>query len=80
MSACSNRPAVAVEAKAAAATLLIKLGQFHVRQQTQEADTPAAPLQPAAALQCFQEAAAKVHSFGETPWLVMTAMGSLCTT
>ena len=80
MGACSNRPAVAVEAKVAAATLLIKMGQLHMQQHSQEVDMPAAPLQPAAALQCFREAASKVHGFGETPWHVMTALGSLCTT
>lgn len=66
LGACSDQPALAVEAKAAAATLLMQMGQLHMQQQAREGSAPAAPLQPEDALQCFREAAARVQPFGES--------------
>ncbi len=69
LGACSDQPAVAVEAKAAAATLLMQLGRLHMQQQAREGHSPAAPIQPEGALHCFKEAVARVQAFGEnTPF------------
>ena len=69
LGACSDQPALAVEAKVAAATLLVQMGRLHMQQQAREGSAPAAPMQPEGALQCFKEAAARVQAFGEnTPF------------
>ncbi len=69
LGACSDQPALAVEAKAAAATLLMQLGRLHMQQQARQGSAPAAPIQPEAALHCFKEAAARVQAFGQnTPF------------
>ena len=69
LGACSDQPALAVEAKAAAATLFMQMGQLHMQQQAREGDLGAAPIQPKGALHCFKEAAARVQAFGDnTPF------------
>jgi len=62
---CSDQPAPAVEAKAAAATLFMEMGRLHMQQQAREGNLAAAPIQPEGALHCFKEAVARVQAFGE---------------
>ncbi|DBA87841.1 TPA: hypothetical protein ACH3X1_004837 [Trebouxia sp. C0004] len=68
----SDQPALAVEANAAAATLLMQTGRLHMQQQTREGNLPVVPIQPEAALHCFREAAARVQAFGAS-WLHVEA-------